>query len=110
MIRVESKRLHVDLSGWETAGALTRSFSVPLSSITSVRRLTSAREGIKGMRAPGTGWPGKIALGRWRTLKTVDFVAAYRNDPGYVIELADQRFDRLVISSELIPELDALFN
>lgn len=108
MIRVENNLLHIDLTQWEKMGALTRSFSVPLDSIAWVHRVKSARKSIRGMRAPGTAWPGRIALGRWRTLRTVDFVSTHRNEPGYIIELADQRFNRLVISSEPVPELDAL--
>jgi len=32
----------------------------------------------------------------------------YNNDSGYVLELGDQHFDRLVFSSPPIAELDAL--
>jgi hypothetical protein len=36
----------------------------------------------------------------------VDFVAVYKNNPGYLIELDGERFDRIVISSDTVPALD----
>lgn len=107
-LTVDDGQLTVTLSGWEKVGAVRRSnVSVPMSSVVSVTRLENARHGIRGMRAPGTGLPGDIALGSWRTLHTVDFVAVTRNEPGYLIELQDERFDRVVVSSMVIPELEA---
>jgi len=109
-IVVVDGQLIVKLTAMERLGALRRSdVMVPLSSVTSVERLDNARHGIRGLRAPGTGLPGVIALGTWRTRRTIDFVAVSRNEPGYVIELdGGRQFHRLVISSPPIEELDAL--
>ena len=108
-LSVDNGILSVKLSGWEKVGAVRRTdVSVPMTAVSSVKRLENARDGIRGMRAPGTGWPGRIALGSWRTLRTVDFVAVTRNEPGCLIELKNERFDRLVISSAPITELDRL--
>ena len=108
-LSVDAEQLHLTLSGWEKAGAVRRDdLSFAMASVVSVQRLDNARDGIRGLRAPGTGWPGRIALGSWRTRQTVDFVAVYRNEPGYLIELDGQRFARLVVSSPPIPELEAL--
>ncbi len=108
-LKIDDRQLTVELSGWEKAGAIRWSdVSVPLSAVTSVKRLDNARDGIRGMRAPGTGLPGVIALGSWRTRRTVDFVAVTRNEPGYLIDLEGEHFDRLVVSTSPIPELDSL--
>ncbi len=56
------------------------------------------RAAVRGLRAPGTGVPGRVALGTWRRWHGKDFVAAYRHDPGVVIDLVDQPYDRVVIS------------
>ncbi len=104
---VDDQQLTVELSGLEKLGALRRSdVSVPVSSIVSVERLDNARDAIRGLRAPGTGLPGVIALGSWRKRGVVDFVAVRRSEPGYVIELEGMSFDRLIISSPTIPELE----
>ena len=100
--------LRVGLSTWEQVGAMCGSFSVPLASILSVQRFDDARSAIRGIRAPGTGWPRRIALGHWRWSGFHDFVAVYRRDAGYMIELEGHRFDRIVISAPPLPELDQL--
>jgi hypothetical protein len=103
---VDDEQLHVKLSRLEKVGAFSGEVSVPLTSITAVERLVNARSAIRGMRFPGTGLPGVIALGRWRKRGSVDFVAVYKNNPGYLIELDGERFDRIVISSDTVPALD----
>ena len=105
VLSIDGGELNVELSGWEKIGS---DVSVPLSAVVSVERLGNARDGIRGIRAPGTGLPGVIALGSWRKRGIVDFVAVSRNEAGYVVELEGEHFDRLVISSPPIPELDAL--
>lgn len=107
-ISVAEDQLHLELSQWERVGAFHGDISVPTNSIVSVERLENARSSIRGLRAPGTGWPGRIALGTWRTRKTKDFVAVYRNESGYVVELEGQQFDRLIFSSPPIAELETL--
>ena len=77
------------LSLKEKLGALSGDRFVPRSSIQSVRYLDNARNAIRGLRLPGTGLPGVIALGTWRTRSTADLVAVYRNNPGYAIDLTD---------------------
>jgi len=106
---IGDSELSIILSRWEKVGALrTSNVTVPLSAISSVQRLGNARDGIRGIRAPGTGLPGVIALGTWRTRKAKDFVAATRDEPGYLIELDGQDFSRLVVSSAPVEELEAL--
>lgn len=107
-LRITGNELHVQLSRWERVGALSGDVTVPISSITDVEHVDSARSAIRGLRAPGTGLPGVVALGHWRGRGRHDFVAAYRNEPGYVVRLDGQRFDRLIVSSPPVPSLDAL--
>jgi hypothetical protein len=107
-LRIEQEHLTVELSFWEKLGALSRGVSCPLSAITSVTRVDHARSQVRGLRAPGTGLPGVIALGSFRGRRWVDFAAAYRHDPGYVIESEGDRFRRLVVSSPPVAALDEL--
>jgi hypothetical protein len=53
---------------------------------------------LRGIRAPGTGIPGVIALGTRRGGGGRDFTAVYRNRSAVVLELEGAVFDRLVIS------------
>lgn len=108
-LEINDDRLCVVLSRWEKAGALRRSdVTVRMSAVSGVTTLENAREAIRGIRVPGTGLPGVIALGTWRTRKFKDFVAVTRDDPGYLIALDGEPIDRIVVSFPPIPVLDAL--
>lgn len=105
-LEMKADGLYVRLSLKEKLGALGGDRFVPRSSIETVRYLDNARNAVRGLRFPGTGLPGVIALGSWRTRSTNDFVAVYRNNPGYAIDLTDG--NRIVVSHEPVAELDTL--
>jgi hypothetical protein len=54
---------------------------------------------LRGIRAPGTGLPGVIALGTWRYRGGKDFAALYRGGPALVIELDGAEYRRLLVSA-----------
>jgi hypothetical protein len=98
-LTVEGDRLRLHLSLTERIlGLVGGDITVPLAAVTAARVVRPARAGIRGIRAPGTGLPGAIALGHWRSRGAHDFVAAYGSHAGVVVELAGRRFDRLVVS------------
>lgn len=47
----------------------------PLTAVRSVRAAGRAYSELRGIRAPGTGLPGAIALGTWRYRGGPDLVA-----------------------------------
>jgi len=99
-IGVEGDRVFVRLSGLERLGALVGGdISVPLGSVRAVSVAPDPWRALRGIRAPGTGWPGLIALGHRRGGGIHDFAAVYRRTPAVVVDLAGERFDRLVVSS-----------
>jgi hypothetical protein len=92
--------LRVLLSGPERFGALVHGdVSVPLAAIRLVRVSDDPWAELRGMRAPGTAFPRRIALGTWRHALGRDFVAVYGRRPAVIVELAGVRFARLVISA-----------
>jgi hypothetical protein len=98
-LTVQGDRVVLRLSLTERVfGLVTDDISVPRSAVAAARVVRPARDGIRGIRAPGAGWPGTIALGHWRGRGYHDFVAVYGNHAGVVLELTGQRFDRLVVS------------
>ena len=105
---IHGDRLRVVLSRWEKIGALSGDLSFPVGAISSVQRVGDVRSQRRGIRLPGTDVPGRLALGRWRSRVGIDFVAATRHEAGYVIVLDGERFDRLLVSSVHVTELDAL--
>ena len=58
------------------------------------------RAELRGIRAPDTRVPGLVYLGTWHARKMNTFVAAYRQEPGYVIDLEGHEFGRLSVTTE----------
>ena len=95
---VEGNDISVKLTPLERLGALRGNFRVPRSAVREVRVSDRPWSELRGIRAPGTGIPGVIALGTRRGGGGRDFTAVYRNRPAVVLELEGAVFDRLVIS------------
>jgi hypothetical protein len=98
-LAIEGAFLVIRLSWLERLGAFSGEPRVPLSAIREVRVTASPWKELKGMRAPGAGWPGTIALGTWRHDGVKDFCAVYRKGPGVVVELENARYARFVVSA-----------
>lgn len=99
-VTVEKGNVHVALGGWERLGALHGDLRIPLANVLSATVSENPFKPVRGMRLPGTGLPGVIALGTWRSLVAGrSFAAAYRAVPALVLELRDYPFDRVVVST-----------
>ena len=95
--------------GWlEKLGAFRGDVRVPRSSIRDVRASDRPWSELRGMRAPGTGFPGVISLGTRRGGGIRDFAAVYGNRPAVMVELEGAEFDRLVVSVHDPAEVTAL--
>ena len=95
---VEGTDIVVKLSSLEKLGALRGNFRVPRSALREARVSENPWSELRGIRAPGTGFPGVIALGTRRGGGGRDFTAVYRRRPAVVLELEGAVFDRLVLS------------
>ena len=113
-LRREGDELVVLLNDLEKVGALRGGPRVPLSAIRDVRVTESPFRELRGLRAPGSGIPGALALGTWRYRGGKDFAALYRGGPALVIDLEGADLSRLLISAhdaalvreELLSETD----
>jgi hypothetical protein len=100
-LALEGDRVVLHLSVLERIGGMIGGdIDVPRSAVTAVRVAPDPSRELRGIRSPGTGWPGVIALGHRRAKGVHDFAAVYRNRPSVVVELEGQRFDRLVVSCD----------
>lgn len=97
-VRIEGADLVVSLRPIEKLGALRGDVRIPLRSVRRVRVAPDPWRELRGIRAPGTGIPGVIALGTRRGEGICDFAAVYRHQPALVVEAEEADFDRLVIS------------
>jgi hypothetical protein len=99
-LRVEGDDLVVAMSTWERAAAFHGDVRVPVGAIQNVAVEPDPWGAIRGIRAPGTGFPRVIAYGvRRRMGDRPDFVAVLRNRPAVRVELGrPSKFARLVVS------------
>jgi hypothetical protein len=100
-IRIENGEVIVHLSLLEKAGALHSDVHFPRSAVIAVRVVENPFAEIEGIRFPGTGVPGLIALGTWRRKEARDFVCIYRGQPGVVVEIDSRAaaYKRVILSS-----------
>ena len=70
----------------------------PLDAVTAVRAVEDPWAELRGLRAPGTGLPGVIAVGTRRGSFGKDFAAVHGKGPAVVVELSGQEFERWVLT------------
>jgi len=97
-LRREGNELVVRLNDIEKLGALRGDVRVPWSAVRDVRLSEQPFRELAGMRAPGTGLPGVIALGTWRDTGGKEFAALYRGGPAVVVMLERGDWRRLLVS------------
>jgi hypothetical protein len=96
---VQGNELVLNLSTLEKIGAVHGSIRVPLSAVQVVRVAEDPWSELRGMRAPGTGVPGVIALGTRRGTFGADFVSVRGKAPVVIVELEGARFKRLYVTT-----------
>jgi hypothetical protein len=99
-LTIRDGELVVALSRWEKAGALRGDVRVPLGSIEDVSVSAQPFGELRGLRAPGAGWPRVIALGTWRYPGGKDFAALYRRKPAVIVRLRDAEFRRWLVAAD----------
>jgi hypothetical protein len=97
---VDGSDLRVELSPLGKLAALDGGPRVPLRAITSVQVDPDPWSSLRGIRAPGTGFPGVIAYGtRVRLRASPDFAALRGRAPAVRVDLDDSApYGRLVIT------------
>ncbi|MBN6039060.1 hypothetical protein [Amycolatopsis sp. 195334CR] len=97
VISVRGQDLVVEMEGMDRLWALKSKLTIPLAHI----RGATADPGIlgepKGVRAPGTHVPGVITAGTFHQDGEKVFWAVRDAKKAVVVELADERFTRLVV-------------
>jgi hypothetical protein len=97
-LRHEGDELVVKLNDLEKAGALRGDVRVPWSAVRDLRVTEHPFRELKGVRSPGTGVPGVIALGTYRGSVGRDFAALHRGGPAVVVALEGAGWSRLLVS------------
>lgn len=96
----EDGDLVLRLSRLARLGGLHGDIRVPLSAVQEIAVTDRPFGELRGMRAPGTGWPRRIALGTWRHRGGKGFAAIYRGKPGVIVRLRGSEFAWLCVSAD----------
>jgi|DEB0MinimDraft_3_1074331.scaffolds.fasta_scaffold00319_3 hypothetical protein len=99
VLEITPQALEVRLNRLERIGAFHDSFAVPWEHIDHARAIKDLWPHVLGWRVPGLGIPHVILLGTMRYRIGRDFTALYKNLPGVVLELHDEKFRRLLVSA-----------
>jgi hypothetical protein len=99
MLKVVGDRLTYELSALEKVGALASSPSADIANLNSVTREENpwSTRVLRGIRAPGTGFPYVIMLGTMWHRKGRDFCVVYKKRPVLILEFKNEKFKRWVI-------------
>jgi hypothetical protein len=99
MLKVVGDRLTYELSALEKVGALASSPSADIANLISVTREENpwSTRVLRGIRAPGTGFPYVIMLGTMWHRKGRDFCVVYKKRPVLILEFKNEKFKRWVI-------------
>jgi hypothetical protein len=90
--------LFVRMSGLEKLEACHGTVSVPLTAVRQVRTVEDPWAELRGIRAPGTGLPGVIAVGTRRGGFGKDFAVVHGKGPAVVVELEGAPYQRLIVT------------
>lgn len=99
-IHLKADHLFVELSLIERLAAVRGDLRIPLEHVTSATVSANPFDAVSGLRWLGAGIPFLFGVGLWKSGQDGrSFVAAYRGVPALVLELCNERYDRLVVSA-----------
>jgi hypothetical protein len=96
---VDGAELVVQMSDLEKLEAMHGDIRVPLTAVRAVRAVDDAWPELRGIRAPGTGIPGVIAVGTRRGRFGKDFAAVHGRGQAVVVDLEGAGYSRLVVTT-----------
>jgi hypothetical protein len=99
-LEVEGGDLVLRMRAREKAEGMHGDIRVPLAAVRAVRAVDDPWPELRGIRAPGTGLPGVVAVGTRRGGFGKDFAAVHGKGPAVVVELDGADFARLVVTSD----------
>jgi len=107
-LSVHPDRLEIHLTRTERTLAVRReSLVVQRENIRSVIITEDPWIWLRGIRSPGTFIPLVLAAGTWKFHGGKDFVSIKRHRQAVVIDLVDEEFSRLILTSQHAPDLIA---
>jgi len=99
-VQLEGDTVVFTVEGWHKLWALRSELRIPMAHLKSARHDPEAARAL-GFRAPGTHVPGLLKAGTFYLFDATDnkptFMDVQRRENAIVVELADDKFNRLII-------------
>jgi hypothetical protein len=96
---VDGSDLVVKMSDFEKVEGVHSDVHIPLAAVRAVRAVDDAWPELRGIRAPGTGIPGVVAVGTRRGSFGKDFAVVHRRGPAVVVDLEGANYSRLLVTT-----------
>ncbi|MFI9329387.1 hypothetical protein ACIGZJ_17805 [Kitasatospora sp. NPDC052868] len=96
-VRIDGDNLIVEIEGLDKLWALKSRLVIPLANVRGATADPGISRESKGFRAPGTHFPGIITAGTFHIHGDRVFWDVHDAAKAVVIELADERYARLVV-------------
>ena len=97
----DDQGIRLILSAPERMFGLHGSLAFPASCIESIEPVDDPWLELRGIRWPGTGFPGVVMLGTLRFRGGRDFAAVYGRGPATIVTLRDAPFERVIVSGPM---------
>jgi hypothetical protein len=105
-LRVHTDRLEIELTPAEKTLSWRReAIVVRRETIRSVTITDDPWIWIRGIRAPGSLVPLVVAVGTWKFHGGKDFLAIKRKRQAVVLDLVDEEFSRVILTTTHAPDL-----
>jgi hypothetical protein len=107
-LHLHPDRLEIALSTAEKTLSLRKdNITIPRSAIRSATLTDDPWIWVRGIRAPGAAIPLTLAVGQWKFHGGKDFLVLKGTKPSVVIDIADEEFSRVIITTKHGAELVA---
>ena len=97
-VMISDGKLMIEVQGWDKLWALKSSLEIPLEHVKGVRSAKDER--VRGIRAPGTYFPGIIAAGSFHQIGKHVFWDVHHAEQAIAIDLHDERYTTLIVEVE----------
>ena len=100
-LHLHPDRLEIALSTAEKTLSLRKdNIIIPRTAIRSATLTDDPWIWVRGIRAPGTAIPLTLAVGQWKFHGGKDFLVLKGTKPSVVIDIADEEFSRVIITTK----------
>ena len=97
-VTIADGKLMIEVQGWDKLWALKSGLEIPLEHVKGVR--SAKDEQVRGIRVPGTYFPGIIAAGSFHQIGKHVFWDVHNQDRAIAIDLHDERYTTLIVEVE----------